>query len=125
MANYGKLGVVLIVSESSDYADIQNDFSAIGTDTWTPTGYGGLQKISASTSGVTVDLQADDERYLVVRNLDSSIEVTIQVDFLGGGSNVDIDLSAGEIAVLPNVDFSGNITLTSASGTPDLWVGFA
>lgn len=121
MADYAKSSLYTIYSANSDYSDPSIN-SVVTKELTTPTERLDIT-LGASTGGVTVTLSTFTTlTNLTVINLSSTIVTTITYKTGGGGGSggttQTIAIPVSDFVRLVDVTAAGNLTLTSASGTP-------
>jgi|TARA_Y100000310_G_scaffold313705_1_gene362382 hypothetical protein len=116
--DYFKLAVKAVYSKNSDYSGPKATFSPDPV-TLTPDEYLHFE-VNCDDNGeiVTTDMFSGGVTLIAIQNNDTAIAVTAQFD-TAGDVNVDVVIPAGGILVTPDFVYTGNLTLTSASGTPE------
>ena len=119
MADYGQLTVTMRYGEVSDYSDQLINKSQVYNSTSVTAPYG-PQRITATSTGVTIDLAGfTTAESIAIQNLSSSVSVEVRWTSLapvtGSTANKTL-LNAGRILVLPSATIANDIVLiTSAS----------
>ena len=117
MADYAKLHVKGLFSKNSDYSDPKVSM-APAAYALTPDEYLHLE-IEADTGGTTINLSHFSSiTAVIIKNNDTAITVTAQFN-TAADTDVDVAIPAGGIFVTPDFAYGGDLTLTSASGTPE------
>ena len=116
--DYAKLYLKAVYSKNSDYSD-PKVLMAPAAYTLTPDEYLHME-LNCDTGGEIIKTDRFDGgvTLCIVKNNDTAIVVTAQFD-TAGDANVDVAIPAGGIFVTPDFAYAGDLTLTSASGTPE------
>ncbi len=118
MADYASTTVVLRYGEQSDYSDnILN--RGLECDSTTATAVSGPQRITATSTGVTIDLAGFTAvESIAIQNLSSSVNVEVRYTSLApvtGSTANKVLLNAGRILVLPSATIANDIVLITSS----------
>ena len=118
MADYAKLHVKGLFSKNSDYSDPKVSM-APAAYALTPDEYLHME-LNCDTGGEIIKTDRFDGgvTLCVIKNNDTAITVTAQVN-TAADTDVDVAIPAGGIFVTPDFAYGGDLTLTSASGTPE------
>ena len=118
MADYAKLHVKGLFSKNSDYSD-PKVLMAPAAYTLTPDEYLHME-LNCDTGGEIIKTDRFDGgvTLCIVKNNDTAIVVTAQFN-TAADTDVDVAIPAGGIFVTPDFAYAGDLTLTSASGTPE------
>ena len=118
MADYAKLHVKGLFSKNSDYSDPKVSM-APAAYTLTPDEYLHME-LNCDTGGEIIKTDRFDGgvTLCVIKNNDTAITVTAQFN-TAADTDVDVAIPAGGIFVTPDFAYGGDLTLTSASGTPE------
>lgn len=118
MADYAKLHVKGLFSKNSDYSDPKVSM-APAAYALTPDEYLHME-LNCDTGGEIIKTDRFDGgvTLCVIKNNDTAITVTAQFN-TAADTDVDVAIPAGGIFVTPDFAYGGDLTLTSASGTPE------
>ena len=118
MADYAKLHVTGLFSKNSDSSDPKVSM-APAAYALTPDEYLHME-LNCDTGGEIIKTDRFDGgvTLCVIKNNDTAITVTAQVN-TAADTDVDVAIPAGGIFVTPDFAYGGDLTLTSASGTPE------
>ena len=118
MADYAKLHVKGLFSKNSDYSDPKVSM-APAAYALTPDEYLHME-LNCDTGGEIIKTDRFDGgvTLCVIKNNDTAITVTAQFNTTAD-TDVDVAIPAGGIFVTPDFAYGGDLTLTSASGTPE------
>ena len=116
MASF-KLAAKAVYSSSTDYSDPIATFNPSAT-TLTPDEFLHVL-VGTDTGGELVELGRFDGgiTLCMVKNNDTAINVTATFQTAAGATTVVIP--GGGVFVTPDINYANDLTLTSASGTPD------
>jgi len=118
MADYAKLHVKGLFSKNSDYSDPKVSMAPVAY-ALTPDEYLHME-LNCDTDGEIIKTDRFDGgvTLCVIKNNDTAITVTAQFN-TAADTDVDVAIPAGGIFVTPDFAYGGDLTLTSASGTPE------